>query len=245
MDLYENTLIGTFLYGLGMEVGARAGERGVASGVDLLQQTPLDQSLADLMIQSASAIRLVEFKRAKNNDPKEKQKLNALRLYMYRHPEPEPLARTSVEIHRLVEIHPAESETILPRTTLHERAYFGGPSSVSTIPELCATTAIALTTPTRGPSIADCARYLGVLAQLSAAVKRPTGGGGTLMVAMRDGIVGHAHVNDISDIFQTQRDLIRLEKEREAAREQAIERWHERQTARERADRDVGDEWER
>ncbi len=237
MDLYENTLIGTFLYGLGLEVGARAGERGLVSGVDLLQQTRLDQSLGDLMVRSASTFRLIEFKRAKSRDPKEAKKLRDLQALIYRDPDRETLGRTSLLVHRLVEIEHLRTAANQIRTTLHERAYYGGPSTAATIPELCAATAVALTAPGSNPTTDECSHYLRTLARVCAGVKRPSGGGGTLLVAVRDGIIDHAHVNDLTDIFRTQEQLRQLEAKRELEWQQALDASREQEPVREKPGR--------
>lgn len=75
MDIYENIIIGNFLFNLGAEMGKRAVEiDGVPIAVNLLQQTPLDKSVGDVLIQGACVMRLLEFKRSKNDDSKEKTK---------------------------------------------------------------------------------------------------------------------------------------------------------------------------
>lgn len=71
MGHYENTFIGSFLYGLGIEIGASSADHPLVTGVDLLQQTPLDQSLADLLIKAPCYVSIIEFKRSENRDEKE------------------------------------------------------------------------------------------------------------------------------------------------------------------------------
>src|SRR5437588_9875109 len=80
MDIYENIVIGTFLYNLGLEIGLRG-----RSALDLstapiqLQQTPLDPSFGDVLIANPRVVRLIEFKRAAARVKKEKAKLRVLR----------------------------------------------------------------------------------------------------------------------------------------------------------------------
>lgn len=64
MKLYENIVIGNFLYGLGFAVRARAHSTGlvVPSVVNLLQQTPADKELADVLLEFPGVVRLIEFK---------------------------------------------------------------------------------------------------------------------------------------------------------------------------------------
>ena len=70
-DVLENTVIGTFIFSLGQAVGLLSCE---PIGVELLQQTPLDTSLGDVLIAKATFVRLIEFKRELNKSPKEHAK---------------------------------------------------------------------------------------------------------------------------------------------------------------------------
>lgn len=70
---YENIVIGNFLYGLGLAMGRHP--RGVDGCVNLLQQTPLDPVLGDVMLHFPAVWRLIEFKRAGANMHKEHAKL--------------------------------------------------------------------------------------------------------------------------------------------------------------------------
>jgi hypothetical protein len=74
-------------------------------------------------------------------------------------------------------------------------------------------------------------------------VKRPFGGGGTLLVAVRDGIIEHAYVNDLTDIFRTQEQLRKLEVIRELQWQKAQDAQREREPIREKPAR--GDDVER
>ncbi len=77
MDIYENVVIGSFLYALGLEVGGAA-RQPASLGVNLLQQTPIDGPLADIVLNNTAFFRLIEFKRSKNRSPKEHDKRSAL-----------------------------------------------------------------------------------------------------------------------------------------------------------------------
>lgn len=74
---YENIIIGNFLYGLGLVMGRRP--KPVEGCVNLIQQTPLDKVLGDVMIQFPGAWRLIEFKRVGANLAKENVKLETYR----------------------------------------------------------------------------------------------------------------------------------------------------------------------
>lgn len=69
---YENIVIGNFLYSLGLVMGRRP--QPIAGCVNLLQQTPLDHVLGDVMLQFPGAWRLIEFKRIGARIEKEQTK---------------------------------------------------------------------------------------------------------------------------------------------------------------------------
>jgi hypothetical protein len=116
MDIYENFIIGTFLYNLGLEVGLRATLREVSIAPVLCQQTPLDPTAGDVLIENPRVIRLIEFKRAAARDlTKEKAKLKVLRRML--EVLPDRFREVSREIHWYVESqsHDSEFETrIIP-----------------------------------------------------------------------------------------------------------------------------------
>jgi len=95
---YENIIIGNFLYGLGLAIGKRPKE--VEGCVNLLQQTPLDKALGDVMLQFPGAWRLIEFKRVGANLTKEKVKLHTYRGATRRD---QDLRRASLRTHWFVE----------------------------------------------------------------------------------------------------------------------------------------------
>lgn len=227
MDLYENTLIGTFLYGLGIEVGAHAGTKPFASGVDLLQQTPLDASLADLLIQSPSFVRLFEFKRAVSRDPKESRKRRFLERVIGAEDDADRLRDIANAIHWHIESTPRVDTS----PVLQAKPYFGDDADSCDVTALCQRTAAAMRNPSLGPSPDDCARYLSVIRKSGGTLSKASGGGSTLLVAVKKGILMHAHVNDLTDITlrhqqlrEIQETLSRaLQKERDRLREVALE----------------------
>jgi hypothetical protein len=101
MDIYENVVIGSFLYALGLEVGAVAGQR-TSMSVNLLQQMPLDAPLADVALANMAFFRLIEFKRTVNRSSKEPAKRSALTAALSQ-PESRHYAAISREIHWYVE----------------------------------------------------------------------------------------------------------------------------------------------
>lgn len=71
MKLYENVVIGNFLYSLGFSVCAKSKGTINPVSVNLLQQTPVDRTLGDVLIQSPGTLRLIEFKQTTNKSKKE------------------------------------------------------------------------------------------------------------------------------------------------------------------------------
>lgn len=74
MDPYENIVIGNFLYSLGLIVGQLTGGEVRPMCVNLLQQSPMDRPLGDVLIENAGVTRLIEFKREQNDSVKEETK---------------------------------------------------------------------------------------------------------------------------------------------------------------------------
>lgn len=75
MDIYENIIIGNFLLGLGIAMGMRHSRIPIQpTAVNLLQQTPLDKSFADVLVSNSKIFRLIEFKRRANVSGKETAK---------------------------------------------------------------------------------------------------------------------------------------------------------------------------
>lgn len=78
MKLYENVVIGNFLYGLGVSVGAQLGGNVLPGSVNLLQQTPEDKALGDVLLSFPGTLRLIEFKSAVNRSGKEEARFRKL-----------------------------------------------------------------------------------------------------------------------------------------------------------------------
>jgi hypothetical protein len=75
MDILENIIIGNFLFGLGAKMGADYTISPIEPlSMNLLQQTPADQVLGDVVIRNAKTFRIIEFKRTANKSHKEMSK---------------------------------------------------------------------------------------------------------------------------------------------------------------------------
>lgn len=83
---YENIIIGNFLYSLGRAMGMHPKGAGVEGVVNLLQQTPLDPVLGDVMLHFPAVWRLIEFKRTGAAMDKEYVKYQMLHAATKRRP---------------------------------------------------------------------------------------------------------------------------------------------------------------
>lgn len=58
VKLYENVVIGNFLDGLGVSIGGRLKTECLPGAVSLLQQTPEDEALGDVLLDFPGTLRL-------------------------------------------------------------------------------------------------------------------------------------------------------------------------------------------
>lgn len=116
MDIYENFVIGDFLFGLGVEMAFHYRDRPMPRTlVNLFQQTPLDQTFADVIVKNPGILLILEFKRETNRSEKENAKLwmlkKGLRSKSFTPSEAKELKRISRKIHWFVEIPKGFSTT--------------------------------------------------------------------------------------------------------------------------------------
>ncbi len=100
VEPHENVLIGNFLYMLGLMIGARSGSNIPPGCVNLLQQTPNDKLIGDILAEFDGAVRVIEFKRSTADLSKEISKLTLLETCLATRPQ---LRSTSEEIHWYIE----------------------------------------------------------------------------------------------------------------------------------------------
>jgi hypothetical protein len=112
-DPYENLIVGNFLYALGLLMGQRSPDAPVPGNIALLQQTPLDPLLGDVLIQYPNLLRLIEFKRyemSPENRHKEHAKLVKLRAALTREPQ---LKVVSQAVHWYVRTHALGTDAVI------------------------------------------------------------------------------------------------------------------------------------
>lgn len=78
MKLYENITIGNFLFALGYSLRDKQPRSQLAGSINLLQQTPADELLGDVLLKFTGVVRLIEFKAQGADLKKERGKHVAL-----------------------------------------------------------------------------------------------------------------------------------------------------------------------
>jgi len=118
--LYENIVIGNFLYGLGFAVRAKKSLGPIVSVINLLQQTPADKLLGDVLLEFPGVVRLIEFKAEDNLSNKEKMRHDALTACLKGELEQQRISRI---IHWYVETAPSESNGLDARVVPYLDAF--------------------------------------------------------------------------------------------------------------------------
>jgi hypothetical protein len=94
MKIYESIVIGNFLFALGFAVRARGKSDAItATAINLLQQSPADPLLGDLMMEFPGVVRLIEFKTIENRSPKERARHAVLSSRIIDYPHLESISR--------------------------------------------------------------------------------------------------------------------------------------------------------
>ena len=200
MPIYENLVIGNFLYALGLKVGARRRD-GLAPdlAVNLLQQTPLDIVLGDVLLTGPRTVALLEFKRAAGRHSKERKKLMKIERQL-EHPEFQALRNISRQIHFYV-----ETEDILKKNFSRVLPYLDLMTDQrrSCLEQLVGDLAYRARSAHELPETykRDCQRYLELVC-LSQGRSYPASPG--LLVGVgEDGQIAFAPVDDILDLQTT------------------------------------------
>lgn len=104
MKIYENVIIGNFLYSLGLSLGLQKNTSPAI--INLLQQTPSDKLLGDLLVEYPGVVRLIEFKNKASSLDKEVKKLERIKEHI---DDKLDMIEVSREIHWYIETEPTES----------------------------------------------------------------------------------------------------------------------------------------
>jgi hypothetical protein len=121
LKLYENIVIGNFLYALGFAVRSKSSSTAIPSVINLLQQTPSDKLLGDVLLEFPGVVRLIEFKNRKANHTKESNKHRTLTIGIKTKKNKHHI-EVSRSIHWFIETHP-ENENFISRIVPYLDAY--------------------------------------------------------------------------------------------------------------------------
>jgi hypothetical protein len=201
LKLYENVVIGNFLYGLGSAIRARANSDVILSSVNLLQQTPLDKELADVLLAFPGVVRLIEFKQLNNNSEKEPIRVEVLVNETKKN---KRFLKISKAIHWFVETNP-EKDTFVSRIVPYLDAYttVQGTQTLNQFIEEIADKAV---NEREEFTQEDLREYLEFV-QLTLG-KGDVGGGGLILVVDKAGNLRFVQLTDMRQLKLQHRDFI-------------------------------------
>lgn len=204
MKIYENVVIGNFLYILGLFDGAGIGPSArTRRAVSLLQQTPLDKSIADVLVQSPSSIFIIEFKRKGASEKKEDSKKDNLQIALKDLPE---LTQFSKEIHWYV-----KSEVVAEQLTLEIVPYLGTAEDISltSLEDFVEKLVDRRVTPHHLSASEKYLRTLRLASKIAKGKGKGEASSGTIVfLARSEAGFRHVVLNDLTDIFKVHTELI-------------------------------------
>lgn len=228
MKLYENVVIGNFLYGLGLAVARRVRETKFPSVINLLQQTPDDEALGDLVMSFPGVMRILEFKQQSNTSHKEPHRHARLKVALG---DSEARIRTSREVHWFIETAPTET-SFVSRIVPYLDAYPADQSrhDFASFVEATADAAVGGESRSSHDAMKD---YLLFLAACHKSGK--IGSGGLVVKISPDGSLGYVALESLRDMLLTRGKVISriLEQEKALELERPIEHKLEREQGRE------------
>lgn len=204
MDIYENVIIGNFLFSLGIAIGLRtSGTESPPISINLLQQTPLDRTMGDCLINGGTVMRLLEFKRTKNKSTKEICKYRIIKNGLNDAKDPR-LKEISLKTHWYIEHEMLNNELrtdIRPYLEL-EITNKKGPTFSEFIDQI-----VKEAFSNRPVNDSNFARYLELIARLQGKKTDGSGGSGGLIISIdKDHRVNYAVVEDLRELSLNMRD---------------------------------------
>lgn len=209
--LYENVVIGNFLYGLGFAVrSCLDANTSIPSVVNLLQQTPADRELADVLLSFPGVVRLIEFKMKGASLKKERLRHRLLMAALTG--ENQVLVETSRSLHWYVEVGANDTDTPLVSRAVPYLDAFDDEHlalSAGSLERLVEQTACEAV---RGldPMMRERSQiYLRFLRNIQA--DDPVGAGGVLLVMGAGGAMHFVQLRDVCDLSMPHRQWLELE----------------------------------
>lgn len=216
-DIYENVFIGNFIFILGAEVGMalREQNKAIPMCINLLQQTPVDKFLGDMLADFPGCSFLIEFKRDRNNDEKEKTKLVALRKELKNNSEMENISRLAHWFIQIKDCKDSLKTNVVPYLDMEQVKLELEPKTFEVFIKEIVIKIINMPNANDvkkvGVSSSEMTEYLKVLKKAYGSKKGTIGG--IIINLSKDGALRYAVVNDI---FKTHEKIIEeYQKQRE------------------------------
>ncbi|EZH81698.1 MULTISPECIES: hypothetical protein [Aeromonas] len=229
MKIYENIVIGNFLYALGFSIRARMAISHMPAVINLLQQTPADTLLGDLLLEFPGITRLIEFKAQGNRSTKEKARHTKLRQALLQNPELESVSR---RIHWYIETATSEKEELIARIVPYLDAFPADKQKQGRLETFIETLTTDVVNGHGSDNRAEEAKYLRWVRLTQGDGK--IGSGGLLLIADTHGSLHYAQLLDLSDLRLKHHLWLelheqRLEREIAHQHEQILERKQEKE----------------
>lgn len=200
MKLYENVVIGNFLYGLGFSIGMSTIGNNQLSIINLLQQTPADKELGDMLLEFPGVVRLIEFKNGDGSLKKEKERYEQLTLALGNNDRFKAISR---EIHWYVETKPFE-EVCLNNIKSYIDA-FSASASVHTIESFISDITNTVVKPSSTTSEEELKSYLALVSKCQGSGNVGTGG---LVVSISEQGLRYIQFSDIMELRLQHKDYV-------------------------------------
>lgn len=212
MKLYENIVIGNFLYGLGFAVRAHQTAGVAVSAINLLQQTPADKILGDLLLAFPGVVRLLEFKTQDNRSDKEQKRHQKIAWGLEQCRE---LQSTSRKMHWYIETRPDVVVGVAARIVPYLDAFPRLPEKVDSLDAFITRTAQEVATGHTNEAADDERTYLRWIKVTVG--EGNVGTGGLVVVADTNGSLYYAPLHDLMELQLLHHDWVARHQERAMA----------------------------
>ena len=236
MKLYENITIGNFLFALGYAIrDLQQGPNAAVTGsINLLQQTPADQLLADVLLSFGGVARLLEFKAEGANLGKERGKHAGIKKVV----EDRTLSSISREVHWYVETK-SSADSLGLLTVPYLDAFPRDKARVGRLQDLVQSTAEAIAYQRSSFSGEKIRQYLLTIKTINGTAA--SGSGGLLLLAEPGGVLKFAPLEDMLELNMTHQVWVKERFEHaDRSHELALEKHQAKQLAKKTSlDRDM------
>lgn len=195
MKIYENIIIGNFLYSLGFSIRSKMTVSHMPAVINLLQQTPADTLLGDLLLEFPGVTRLIEFKAQGNRSNKERARHTKLLHALSQHPELEAVSR---RVHWYIETATSENEELIARIVPYLDAFPVDKRNQGRLEAFIEDFAIDIVSGYGPDNRAAEAEYLRWVRLMQGDGK--IGSGGLLLITDASGSLHYAQLLDLADL---------------------------------------------